>query len=62
MDTKLARLKELITQKEAVDAELESLLGGSVVKEPKTRVCKKCGAQGHNAKTCTAQLPLPSGA
>jgi hypothetical protein len=59
LETKLARIKELLILKEATDAELESLIGGAPVAEPKQRVCKTCGKPGHNSKTCPGQeLPL----
>lgn len=49
LDTKIARVKELISQKEAVDTELATLLGGEV---KKTITCSKCQAQGHTARSC----------
>lgn len=63
MDAKLARIKELIAQKESVDAELEKLIGsGAPVKEVKQRVCKNCGEPGHNSAGCPQkQLPLTNG-
>lgn len=51
MEEKLARLKELIAQKESVDAELASLLGVSVPQRRAVK-CSVCLEEGHNAKTC----------
>jgi hypothetical protein len=52
MDAKLARIKELIDRKEAIDTELESLIAGGPVKVPKPRACKICGQEGHTARAC----------
>jgi hypothetical protein len=62
MEARLQRLKELIEQKEKVDAELESLLGGAPVKESKPRVCSGCGTEGHTLRSCPQKsLPLSGG-
>ena len=53
LDAKLARLKELIIEKEEIDAEIEHLLGGAVPDKKTTRRCSKCGMSGHRASTCT---------
>lgn len=55
MEARLQRIKELIETKERVDAELESLLGGTPIKESKPRVCSKCGKEGHTSRSCSAQ-------
>jgi hypothetical protein len=52
MDSRLARIKELIEQKQAIDSELESLIQGGAVKIRKPKTCAICGAQGHTARTC----------
>jgi Zinc knuckle len=53
MDDKLARIRDLIDQKEKIDAELESILGGPLPKMRKPQTCSKCGEQGHTARSCT---------
>jgi len=58
VDPKLTRIKELITQKEAIDAELDSLIAGAPLKESKPRICSNCKAEGHTARYCPQkQLP-----
>lgn len=51
IDERIARVKELIQKREEIDAELASMFGlaGRVKKSLR---CSKCGAEGHNAKTC----------
>jgi hypothetical protein len=57
----LLRIVELTQQRQAIDAELETLIAGETTKGPKPRVCKNCGLEGHNAKGCPQkQLPLQS--
>jgi hypothetical protein len=59
VDARLQRIKELISEKERVDAELESLLGGAPVKETKPRVCSNCNQEGHTSRNCPQKtLPL----
>jgi hypothetical protein len=55
MDARLTRIKQLIEQKEAIDAELESLIAGAPLKERKARTCNSCGQEGHTARTCPAK-------
>jgi hypothetical protein len=43
MEAKLARLKDLITQREAIDTELGQMLGVEK-KERKPQACSKCGS------------------
>jgi len=52
MEAKLARLKELITKREEIDAELAQMLGVDK-KERKPLSCSKCGEGGHTARTYT---------
>jgi hypothetical protein len=49
LDTKIARVKELIAKKEVIDAELEELLQGSV---KKSVMCSHCRESGHTARSC----------
>lgn len=53
----------LLEERGEIDEQLAKLgfAGAEEKTEPKQRVCKKCGGQGHNAKTCTAE-PKPEGA
>jgi hypothetical protein len=52
LDAKLARIKELIEQKDAIHSELERLIAGAPLKQVKVRVCTNCGAEGHPARSC----------
>ena len=54
IDTKIARVKELIAKREELDAELQELLGGSV-KERRAAKCSACGEPGHRASTCPSK-------
>lgn len=54
IDTKIARVKELIARREQLDAELSELLGG-VARERRTAKCSNCGEPGHRARTCPAK-------
>jgi len=51
INSQIARVKELIAQREEIDRQLADLFGG--VPSPKRAVrCTVCGEMGHNAKTC----------
>lgn len=54
IDIKIARVKDLIAEREKVDAELASLFGNAPIKERKRQACGKCGIEGHSARTCTS--------
>jgi hypothetical protein len=56
MDAKLQRIKDLIIEKERIDGELESLLGGGPLKASKSRVCSICDGVGHTARSCPSKL------
>ena len=55
MEPRLQRIKELIIEKERVDAELEALLGGAKESEP--RSSEVCGQPGHSSRTCPTKEP-----
>lgn len=46
------RLKELINQREAIDAEIVATVGVSPLKVRKELHCSKCGSAEHTARTC----------
>jgi hypothetical protein len=51
IDMQIARVKDLITKREEIDAELSVILGVT----PKTRKamrCSKCNEEGHTVRTC----------
>ncbi|MEA2902779.1 MAG: hypothetical protein QOI12_166 [Alphaproteobacteria bacterium] len=49
MDQKLVRIRELINQKEAIDSELASLIGGTNAK-PKRGRPRKAAANGQSSR------------
>jgi len=51
IDAQIARIKEIITKREELDEQLAALFGGAAVTK-KTRRCKICDGEGHNALTC----------
>jgi hypothetical protein len=51
IDTQIARVKELIAKREEIDEQLAALFGGAPLAK-KTRRCKICDGEGHNASTC----------
>ena len=56
IDAKIARVKELITRREELDAELQELLGGAV-REKRAPRCSICGEPGHRAGACPSKPP-----
>lgn len=54
IDTKIARVKELISKREELDAELDELFGGCL-KERRTPKCSNCGEAGHRASKCPSK-------
>jgi hypothetical protein len=50
LESKIIRAKELIAQRDAINAELEQLLSGTVKKALR---CGTCGRDGHTARSCT---------
>lgn len=53
IDTRIARVKELIARREELDAELAELFGGSL-KERRPK-CSNCGETGHRASKCPSK-------
>jgi hypothetical protein len=59
IDSKIARVKELIAKREELDAELSELLNGAVVRERRVARCSICGEPGHRATTCPTKPSEP---
>ena len=51
-DATLARIKDLIAQREDIDNQLRSLFSGEAPKTRKPQQCSKCGSTSHNARNC----------
>jgi hypothetical protein len=62
IDDRIARVKELIAKREELDAELNELLGGGVLREKRSPKCSVCGEPGHRATTCPAKPVAPEAA
>jgi hypothetical protein len=53
IDDKITRAKELIAEREAIDALLDELFrGGEPLSRMKGRKCGQCGELGHQARAC----------
>lgn len=52
LDDTIARVKQLIAQRETIDAELATIFAGTAPSKRKTPVCSLCGQEGHRATTC----------
>jgi len=52
IDAQIARAKELIAKREEIDEQIAALFGGAPSPPKKTRRCKICDSDGHNAMTC----------
>lgn len=53
IEATIVRVKELATQREAIDKELAAIFGGQSVAKRAPPTCTKCGEQGHRANQCT---------
>ena len=53
MELDIDRAKELIAERERIDAELLSIFSGEKKKRAPQK-CGKCGSEDHTARTCTA--------
>ena len=60
MEQTLTRLKELITRREAIDAELQQILGGQAPTPKRTLTCSRCNQPGHTARSCSKEQPAES--
>ncbi len=54
-ESKLARARDLIAERDRIDAELESIFGGAVTRARAPQKCSKCGVDGHTARYCTKE-------
>jgi Zinc knuckle len=60
IDTQIARVKELISERERIDAELSAMLG-VMPKGKKSQRCSICNEEGHSARTCPQKAAGISG-
>ena len=51
MDIDTQRIRELLDKRDAIDAELASLISGQQTKKPIK--CGSCGELNHSARSCT---------
>lgn len=61
IDATLARVKELTTQREAIDRELAGIFGGQAVTKRAPPKCGTCGAEGHRSNQCPSAGERPTG-
>jgi hypothetical protein len=54
IETKIARVKELIAKRDELDAELNEFISGTA-RERRSSKCSICGEPGHRATTCPAK-------
>lgn len=54
LDTTIARAKELIAERERIDAELSALFVSQPALRRAPPTCSKCGQVGHRSTACTA--------
>lgn len=51
LSERITLLKDLIARREAIDKQLETILGGET--PTRTLRCSKCGSTSHTARTCS---------
>jgi hypothetical protein len=56
IDARIAHVKDLIATREAIDAELSTILGAAP-KLRKPQRCSICNEEGHSARTCPQPQP-----
>ena len=56
MEIDIERAKELIAQREEIDAELAALFTGEKKKRSPQK-CSSCDKEGHTARNCPTKLP-----
>lgn len=57
LEQTLARVKALTEQREQIDAELQTIFGGTMPSQKRRPpVCSKCQQEGHRANQCTQQV------
>jgi hypothetical protein len=59
LDDAINRVKQLITKREEIDAELAALFGGEAPKK-RTLTCSLCNTEGHTARSCPTKQPAGS--
>jgi hypothetical protein len=55
MDTQ--KLRELLDQRDAIDAEITGIVTGGEKKTRAPQKCGHCGSEGHSARTCPTKTP-----
>lgn len=52
LDDTIARVKQLIADRENIDTELATIFAGTVPPRRRPTVCGVCAKEGHTARTC----------
>lgn len=52
MEQTIERVRELLAQRDKIDAELAGIFGGAAPTK-RTLTCSKCGEPGHTARSCS---------
>ena len=55
IDSAISRVKELIAQRENIDAELAAIFGGTAAPKRKPSTCSLCNQEGHTARSCPSK-------
>jgi len=54
LDSTIDRVKQLIAEREKIDAELAAIFGGQMPQK-RTVTCSRCNELGHTARSCTKE-------
>jgi len=55
LDDTITRVKQLIAQRENIDAELATIFGGTAPPKRRAVICSICNTEGHTARSCPSK-------